>query len=127
LVILFWFGQGRNHRRRLPDTFRGIEDRQHHLEDIDWSGRSRAAWWGNLVVITGLTFNSAGNLFVAHFSSGTIYEFTPGGAQSAFASGLGGSTFLAFQGVTLPVPEPPAFGLLAVGMFGITLLRRHQP
>ena len=36
----------------------------------------------------GLAFNSAGDLFVADFGSGNIYEFTPGGAQSTFASGL---------------------------------------
>ena len=36
----------------------------------------------------GLAFNSAGDLFVADVSSGNIYEFTPGGAQSTFASGL---------------------------------------
>ena len=34
----------------------------------------------------GLAFNSAGNLFAA--GSGNIYEFTPGGVQSTFASGL---------------------------------------
>ena len=38
----------------------------------------------------GLAFNSAGNLFEADDSSGNIYEFTPGGAQSTFASGLDG-------------------------------------
>ena len=30
----------------------------------------------------------AQNLFVADFGSGNIYEFTPGGVQSTFASGL---------------------------------------
>jgi len=76
----------------------------------------------------GLAFNSAGDLFVANFTGGSITEFTPGGVQSTFASGLAsdGPTVLAFQGESLPVPEPSALGLLAVGMFGITLLRRHQ-
>ena len=36
----------------------------------------------------GLAFNSAGNLFVADYGSGNIYEFTPGGVRSTFASGL---------------------------------------
>ena len=74
----------------------------------------------------GLAFNSAGNLFEADYGSGNIYEYTPGGARSTFASGLNGPYGLAFQGETLPVPEPSALGLLAVGMFGITLLCRRQ-
>src|SRR5271154_6839234 len=46
----------------------------------------------------GLAFNSAGNLFVAGFY-GTIYELTPGGVQSTFASGLTGNpSGLAFNG-----------------------------
>ena len=77
----------------------------------------------------GLAFNSAGDLFVADgneqpFPSGSIYEFTPGGARSTFASGLG-PTGLAFQGVTLPVPEPSASGLLAVAAT-LLLVRRFR-
>ena len=36
----------------------------------------------------GLAFDSAGNLFVADCVSGIIYEFTPNGVESIFASGL---------------------------------------
>ena len=43
---------------------------------------------GGLGSPIGLAFNSAGNLFVSDASSGNIYEFTPNGAQSTFASGL---------------------------------------
>ena len=78
---------------------------------------------------TGLAFNNAGDLFVAnygYYGGNSITEITPNGSQSIFASGLNGPTALAFQGETLPVPEPSALGLLAIGMFGITLLRRHQ-
>jgi hypothetical protein len=39
----------------------------------------------------------AQNLFVADFGSGNIYEFTPGGAQSTFASGLSSPAGLAFD------------------------------
>src|SRR5208282_3144600 len=39
----------------------------------------------------------AQNLFVADAGSGNIYEFTPGGAQSRFASGLVYPTGLAFN------------------------------
>jgi hypothetical protein len=42
-----------------------------------------------------LAFDSAGNLFEAD-GSGNIYEFTPGGTRSTFASGLSGG-YLAFQ------------------------------
>jgi hypothetical protein len=82
----------------------------------------------------------AQNLFVSS-SSGNIYQFTPSGAQSPFASGLSlpneftpdgaRSTFasgvsgpygLAFE----PVPEPSTLGLLAVAMFGLALFRRRQ-
>jgi len=73
----------------------------------------------------GLAFNSAGDLFEAD-ASGNIYEFTPGGVRSTFASGLGSPNGVAFQGETLPVPEPATLGLLAAGMFGMTLFCRRQ-
>ena len=44
-----------------------------------------------------LAFNSAGNLFEADPDFGYIYEFTPGGAESNFASGLQGAAGLAFN------------------------------
>jgi hypothetical protein len=48
----------------------------------------------------GLAFNSAGDLFVADdqvpIGSGKIYEFSPDGTQSTFASGLDNPGFLAF-------------------------------
>src|SRR5208283_4713438 len=40
----------------------------------------------------------AQNLFEADWSSGNIYEFTPGGARSTFASGLSEPYGLAFNG-----------------------------
>ena len=50
----------------------------------------------------GLAFNNSGNLFQADERSGNIYEFTPGGVRSTFASGLpvegdGGLDGLAFN------------------------------
>ena len=60
-----------------------------------------------------LAFNSTGDLFVATAGNGqgsaAIYEFTPAGAQSTFASGLLAPVGLAFQ----PVPEPSDLQLLA--------------
>lgn len=76
--------------------------------------------------INGLAFNNPGDLLVATGQTGSIIEITPSGVQSTFASGLGASMGLAFQNETLPVPEPSTLGLLAVGLFGITLWRRHQ-
>jgi hypothetical protein len=72
----------------------------------------------------GLAFNSAGDLFEADRGSGNIYEFTPGGARSTFATGLSRPAGLAFQGETLPVPEPSALGLLAVGASTLLVCRR---
>lgn len=45
----------------------------------------------------GLAFDSAGNLFVACYQSGNIYQFTPEGTRTTFASGLSQPTDLAFQ------------------------------
>src|SRR5208282_2898869 len=75
---------------------------------------------------SGLAFDSAGNLFEADEGNGVINEFTPGGARSVFASGLDYPTFLAFQGETLPVPEPSALGLLAVGASALLVRRRRN-
>ena len=61
-----------------------------------------------------LAFNSAGDLFVAA-NGEYIYEYTSGGVQSTFASGIDSAVGLAFQGVTLPVPEPSALVLVAAG------------
>jgi hypothetical protein len=47
----------------------------------------------------GLAFNSAGALFEADLYSGNIYEFTPGGVKSTFASGLNGPDGLVFNNV----------------------------
>jgi hypothetical protein len=45
----------------------------------------------------GLAFNSGGNLFEADDNNGNIYEFTPAGIQSTFASGLNSPAGLAFN------------------------------
>jgi hypothetical protein len=66
-----------------------------------------------------MAFNSTGNLFVAS-SSGTIYEYTPGGVQSTFASGLNEPVGLAIQ----PVPEPCTLTLLGVSAIGLLIRRR---
>ena len=45
----------------------------------------------------GIAFNNAGDLFVAAFGNGDIYEYTPNGAQSIFAAGLDEPLGLAFD------------------------------
>jgi glucose/arabinose dehydrogenase len=71
----------------------------------------------------GMAFNSAGDLFVTNSGGGQIIEFTPGGVRSTFTA-LNVPDALAFQGVTLPVPEPSAWGLLIVGTIGFFVRRR---
>ena len=44
-----------------------------------------------------MAFDSAGNLFEADFNTGHIYEFTPGGVRSTFATGLHSPWGLAFD------------------------------
>jgi hypothetical protein len=44
-----------------------------------------------------MAFNSVGDLFVSDTLPGAIYEYTPGGVQSIFASGLNVPFGLAFD------------------------------
>jgi hypothetical protein len=90
-------------------------------------GGAKSTFASGLSFPEGLAFNSAGDLFEADEGTGYeggayIYEFAPSGAQSTFASGLYVPTGLAFQSVTLPIPEPSALGLLAVGIGGLSAL-----
>ena len=71
-------------------------------------------------LLQGLAFNSAGDLFEADEGEGLIYKFTPDGAQSTFASGLGYPVGLAFQ----PVPEPATVSLVALGLGVLFMARR---
>jgi hypothetical protein len=69
----------------------------------------------------GLAFDRAGDLFEADLKSGHIYEFTPGGTRSTFASGLSQPAFLAFQ----PVPEPSTWAMLGIGAIALLGFRRR--
>ena len=61
----------------------------------------------------------AQNLFEVDYGSGNIYEFTPGGVRSTFASGLNQAVALAFK----PVPEHSStLGLMAIGVTSLLLL-----
>lgn len=63
------------------------------------SGGVQSPFASGLSFPLGLAFNSAGNLFESDNASDTIYEFTPGGVQSTFAtvSSTGGINGLAFN------------------------------
>ena len=50
-----------------------------------------------LSVAAQLTYATPGDLFESDYGSGNIYEFTPGGTRSTFASGLNGPGGLAFN------------------------------
>jgi hypothetical protein len=63
----------------------------------------------------GLAFNSKGNLFEADSFSGNIYEFTPEGTKSTFASGLNDPEGVCFE----PAPCLAAAG--ANGAFRLTV------
>jgi sugar lactone lactonase YvrE len=72
--------------------------------------------------IYNMAFDRAGNLFAA--TGGNITEIEPDGTQRVFNSSF--QTYgLAFQGVSLPVPEPSALGLLAVGAAAFLVRRRR--
>jgi sugar lactone lactonase YvrE len=85
-------------------------------------GGTQSTFASGLENPVGLAFDRAGNLFVAD-GSGNIYEFTPGGTRSTFASGLE-PVGLAFQGETLPVPEPATLFLLGLG--GLAVMRKRR-
>jgi len=86
-------------------------------------GGVKSTFASGLQTASGLAFNSAGDLFGGE-DNGIIYEYTPGGVQSTFTFGLSLPINLAFQGETLPVPEPSACGLLAVGAAALFVRRR---
>lgn len=75
----------------------------------------------------GLAFDSAGNLYVANSSplADNIEVFSSTtGVGSVFASGLASPTYLALtnnagQPLPLPVPEPPTWGMIAVGYLAL--------
>jgi hypothetical protein len=68
---------------------------------------------------------SGGDIFVVNNSTGTIGEYTTGGAtvNASLVSGLDGPECLDVE----TVPEPSTFGLLALGLALLPLLRRHAP
>jgi PEP-CTERM motif len=72
-----------------------------------------------------MVFNSAGDLFVGQGLTSHILEYAPDGTplQTITISGAQNVNGLAFQGLALPVPEPSALALIAVG--GVAVLSRR--
>jgi hypothetical protein len=73
-------------------------------------------------IAIGLTFDSAGNLFVSTWLNDpysppddSIYKITPGGVESTFASGLDYPEYMAFQ----PMPELAA--VVTNGVFQVAV------
>ena len=64
---------------------------------ITYSYAGDASFLSSSDTLTSLTVNLAQALFVAASGSGNIYEYTPGGGQSIFASGLSNPQGLAFD------------------------------
>lgn len=71
----------------------------------------------------GMAFDRAGDLFVGT-GAGSIYEFSTGGRENIFVSGVNNPYALAFQNISLPVPEPSALEMLMVGALGLFASRR---
>ena len=76
-----------------------------------------------LSVAAQLTYAMPGDLFESDFNSNSIYEFTPGGTRSTFASGLQGPIDLAFEPGQVP-GGGATLGLLAVSGLGLVWVRR---
>jgi hypothetical protein len=78
----------------------------------------------------GLAFNGAGDLFVTTAGvGGAIIELTTSNGfaeQIGYISGLDYTTYLAFQGETLPVPEPSDLGLVIILSIPILVHRRRS-
>jgi PEP-CTERM motif len=91
-------------------------------------GGARSTFATGMANSTSLAFDSAGDLYVSNGATfgrivGGIFEYTPSGVRSTFVPEVLANG-LAFQGETLPVPEPSTLALLAVG--AIVFLNRRD-
>jgi sugar lactone lactonase YvrE len=84
------------------------------------SGATESTLVSGLTIPDEIAFNNAGDLLLAAGTSPNILEYTPSGTllQTITISGAQNLNGLALQGVTLPVPEPSALAVLALGAAG---------
>jgi hypothetical protein len=61
-----------------------------------------------------MAFNSVGNLFVADYYGGNVVEITPTGTENVFSS-ESGPVGIAFENISLPIPEPSTLGFFFIG------------
>ena len=73
---------------------------------------------------TGLAFDQYGNLFVANHGSGDVFEITPAGSGSIFATGLTAPGGIAVSAIPEPSICTALFGLAALGFAAYR--RRHR-
>ncbi|HEY4417267.1 MAG TPA: NHL repeat-containing protein [Verrucomicrobiae bacterium] len=84
---------------------------------------------GNLITATfasglshpiGLAFDTAGNLYAANFTGNTVSKFDAAGnlINAAFFSGLNSPSYIAIQGISLPISQPTAPTLAVKYMAG---------
>ena len=88
------------------------------------SGGSEQSIASGLYDPNDIAFNNAGVLFITDAESGNITEVAPGGATSSFFVNYH-PYGIAFQDVTLPVPEPSSLALFGVGAFVMLWRGRH--
>lgn len=96
----------------VGDLFVDIDSGGSGILEITPDGRQNnfaPAWSGSWPVQ--MAFDSSGNLYVSDLDTGSINEYTPGGAESTYISGLNAPSGLAFQ----PVATPPTLGIAPAG------------
>jgi sugar lactone lactonase YvrE len=95
---------------------------------LEFNGGIQSTFATGLNVPTGLAFDNSGDLFVAdsgiNDETGDITEFTASNHEVVFSTSVNKPQSIAFQGETLPVPEPSVMGLFGAGIAAILIRRR---
>jgi DNA-binding beta-propeller fold protein YncE len=77
-----------------------------------------------------IAFDSAGDMFVANEAGGPaggeILEYAAKGGESVYNDTIGSPMSLAFEGVTLPVPEPTSYAFFGLGLLTLALMSNKR-